>query len=299
MVIRANWKMIYDNAGDGYHPSYSHQSLLQVAAERYGPDYDMQYFGKSSDPDDSPLYVQSLGNGHTFIDQRPEMHAGSAAWQRQRPQPGREAYELALKARVAEAYSVCERANWKIVATSQEEGYHVPYIHHQSHGRAIYSDNRGNYRSIDIQLFGRHQRILTSPNLNFSRAQSRRSQAPICGDLWTHSRRTARLATPTSMARSPGTTASFRISICSRWMETISRTTFGRFRWMRPDGRFVLSTPSLKVSANSSRLSTDDVPRGISSRRIFPFMRRSNQAFAPERSLISRFMMRKSVVGMR
>jgi len=65
------------------------------------------------------------------------------------------------------AYSVRERANWKITATSQEEGYHVPYIHHQSHGRAIYSDNRGNYRSIDIQLFGRHHRILTSPNLNF------------------------------------------------------------------------------------------------------------------------------------
>jgi len=101
MVIRANWKMVYDNAGDGYHPSYSHQSLLQVAAERYGPDYDMQYFGKSSDPDDSPLYVQSLGNGHTFLDQRPEMHAASA-WQRQRPQPGREAYELALKAHVGE-----------------------------------------------------------------------------------------------------------------------------------------------------------------------------------------------------
>lgn len=102
MVIRANWKMVYDNAGDGYHPSYSHQSLLQVAAERYGPDYDMQYFGKSSDPDDSPLYVQSLGNGHTLVDQRPEMHAGAAAWQRQRPQPGREAYESALKAHVGE-----------------------------------------------------------------------------------------------------------------------------------------------------------------------------------------------------
>src|SRR5277367_422887 len=64
-------------------------------------------------------------------------------------------------------YSVRERANWKIAATSQEEGYHVPYIHQQSHGRAIYSDNRGNYRSIDIELFGRHHRILTAPNLNF------------------------------------------------------------------------------------------------------------------------------------
>jgi len=65
------------------------------------------------------------------------------------------------------SYSVRERANWKIAATSQEEGYHVPYIHKQSHGRAIYFDKRGNYRSIDIELFGRHHRILTSPNLNF------------------------------------------------------------------------------------------------------------------------------------
>jgi len=65
------------------------------------------------------------------------------------------------------SYSVRERANWKIAATSQEEGYHVPYIHHQSHGRAIYSDARGNYRSLDIELFGRHHRILTAPNLNF------------------------------------------------------------------------------------------------------------------------------------
>lgn len=64
-------------------------------------------------------------------------------------------------------YSVRERTNWKIAATSQEEGYHVPYIHHQSHGRAIYSDKRGNYRSVDIELFGRHHRILTAPNLNF------------------------------------------------------------------------------------------------------------------------------------
>jgi phenylpropionate dioxygenase-like ring-hydroxylating dioxygenase large terminal subunit len=102
LVIRANWKMIYDNAGDGYHPAYSHQSLLEIAADRYGPEYDMQYFGKSStDPDDSPLYVQSLGNGHTFLDQRPEMHADSA-WRRQRPQPSREAYENSLKSRVGE-----------------------------------------------------------------------------------------------------------------------------------------------------------------------------------------------------
>ncbi|MGH7960348.1 MAG: aromatic ring-hydroxylating oxygenase subunit alpha, partial [Candidatus Binatia bacterium] len=34
-VMRANWKLTYDNAGDGYHPGFSHQSLLMIA-KRYG-----------------------------------------------------------------------------------------------------------------------------------------------------------------------------------------------------------------------------------------------------------------------
>src|SRR5579871_6704371 len=65
------------------------------------------------------------------------------------------------------AYSVRERANWKVAANAQEEGYHVPYIHGRSHGRAIYADRHGNYRSLDIQLSGRHHRLVTGPNPNF------------------------------------------------------------------------------------------------------------------------------------
>jgi phenylpropionate dioxygenase-like ring-hydroxylating dioxygenase large terminal subunit len=100
MVMRANWKLVYDNAGDGYHPPFSHRSLLRMTARRYGADRDMSYFG-TGDPDDCRMYTQSLINGHTFFDQRLEMHADSA-WRRQRPQPGREAYEAQLRERLGD-----------------------------------------------------------------------------------------------------------------------------------------------------------------------------------------------------
>lgn len=82
----ANWKTVYDNAGDGYHPPFSHDSMLRVFAKRYG-DTDMQYY--RNDFDQTDMVVLDLGNGHTVIDQRPEMHAVSA-WERQHVQPGRE-----------------------------------------------------------------------------------------------------------------------------------------------------------------------------------------------------------------
>jgi phenylpropionate dioxygenase-like ring-hydroxylating dioxygenase large terminal subunit len=82
----ANWKVIYDNAGDGYHPPFSHISMLRVFARRYG-DVDMQYY--SGNFDESPLISRDLGNGHTLLDQRPAMHAQSA-WERQHVMPGRE-----------------------------------------------------------------------------------------------------------------------------------------------------------------------------------------------------------------
>ena len=91
----ANWKTVYDNAGDGYHPPFSHTSMLRVFAERYG-DVDMQYYSRNFD--ESPLYTKDLGNGHTVIDQRPAMHATSA-WRRQHVNPGREALEAALTRR--------------------------------------------------------------------------------------------------------------------------------------------------------------------------------------------------------
>ena len=83
---QANWKTVYDNAGDGYHPPFSHVSMLRVFAKRYG-DVDMQYY--TSEVDQSAMVSRDLGNGHTMLDQRPAMHEDSA-WERQHVLPGRE-----------------------------------------------------------------------------------------------------------------------------------------------------------------------------------------------------------------
>ena len=91
----ANWKTVYDNAGDGYHPPFSHDSMLRVFARRYG-DVDMQYY--SANFDEAPLLSRDLGNGHTLLDQRPAMHAQSA-WERQHVMPGREAIRAQLDAK--------------------------------------------------------------------------------------------------------------------------------------------------------------------------------------------------------
>ena len=95
MIYQANWKFAYDNAADGYHVAFSHRSLLAVA-NRLEEEKDMQYFAQN--PDEGPMYVQYLGNGHMFIDQRPsyEKRAG-AFFEQQRPQPGREAYEAKIR----------------------------------------------------------------------------------------------------------------------------------------------------------------------------------------------------------
>ena len=82
----ANWKTVYDNAGDGYHPPFSHDSMLRVFSKRYG-DVDFQYFRANFD--ETPMVSRDLGNGHTMLDQRPMMHAESA-WERQHVMPGRE-----------------------------------------------------------------------------------------------------------------------------------------------------------------------------------------------------------------
>ena len=94
----ANWKTVYDNAGDGYHPPFSHDSMLRVFAKRYG-DVDMQYYRANFD--EAPLLTRDLGNGHTLLDQRPAMHTDSA-WKRQHVMPGREIMWQQLEERFGE-----------------------------------------------------------------------------------------------------------------------------------------------------------------------------------------------------
>jgi phenylpropionate dioxygenase-like ring-hydroxylating dioxygenase large terminal subunit len=90
MGFRGNWKLAYDNAGDGYHPAFSHRSLLEMAS-RMGDSKDMAYFGDN--PDNGPMKAYALGNGHTVLDQRGNYEGPGSIWENQRPQPGREHFE--------------------------------------------------------------------------------------------------------------------------------------------------------------------------------------------------------------
>ncbi|MBN9426118.1 MAG: Rieske 2Fe-2S domain-containing protein [Burkholderiales bacterium] len=101
--LDCNWKMVYDNAGDGYHVPFSHQSLLMMTQQRYGGG-DMSYF---ADADRSRMRNHALDNGHSLIDQRPDMFAQSA-WEQQRPQPGREVYEQHVAATAPDARATLE-----------------------------------------------------------------------------------------------------------------------------------------------------------------------------------------------
>jgi phenylpropionate dioxygenase-like ring-hydroxylating dioxygenase large terminal subunit len=70
---KGNWKLAYDNSGDGYHVIYSHQSLLET--ENRFKDEDtakgMSYYKR--EPDEQPMYIQYMGNGHHFKDKRPNL----------------------------------------------------------------------------------------------------------------------------------------------------------------------------------------------------------------------------------
>lgn len=98
-LVHGNWKLVYDNAGDGYHPPFSHVSMLKVFGARYG-DVDMRYY--KANFDESPMYAKDLGNGHTLLDQRPSMHKDSA-WKRQHVMPGYEVTQALLTERYGEA----------------------------------------------------------------------------------------------------------------------------------------------------------------------------------------------------
>ena len=96
MGYRGNWKLAFDNAGDGYHPAFSHRSLLAVAS-RMGDSKDMAYFGRT--PDEGPMRAYMLGNGHSVLDQRPNYEGPGSFWANQRPQPGRERFEELIRSR--------------------------------------------------------------------------------------------------------------------------------------------------------------------------------------------------------
>lgn len=97
MLFKGNWKLCSDNSHDAYHAAYSHASLVRMRADRYGEGVDFQWF--LGNIDHTPMTSNDLGNGNTFIDQRPviESYWGSAA-----PMPGQQAYEKRIRERYDE-----------------------------------------------------------------------------------------------------------------------------------------------------------------------------------------------------
>lgn len=92
-----NWKLVVDNSADGYHPGFSHASLLRMRKIRYGGGVDMQWV--LGNVDDGLQKVTALGNGHTFLDQRGEI---TRYWDQAAPMPGGNAYAAVLRERLGE-----------------------------------------------------------------------------------------------------------------------------------------------------------------------------------------------------
>lgn len=97
-VFTGNWKLVFDNAADGYHPAFSHRSIMDMTRIRNGADMGGRHF--TSDPDESPMYCKAYPNGHTLLHQRPGM--GNSLWDRVRPTPGSENRIDSLVGRVGE-----------------------------------------------------------------------------------------------------------------------------------------------------------------------------------------------------
>ena len=100
LKYKGNWKLAYDNSGDGYHVVFSHRSLLETenrfkdAGEAKG----MAYY--KTDPDSLPMYCQYMGNGHHFKDKRPNLQKRDGGlWAIESLHPGMEHVEDKLRAK--------------------------------------------------------------------------------------------------------------------------------------------------------------------------------------------------------
>lgn len=94
MIYKGNWKLAWDNAADGLHPTFAHRSFLVLNERQHGGSRSLSQFKAS--PDDTGMYGDDLGNGHMFVDQRPGL--ARSFWETQRPVPGREWYADRIRA---------------------------------------------------------------------------------------------------------------------------------------------------------------------------------------------------------
>ncbi|MGE0035430.1 MAG: Rieske 2Fe-2S domain-containing protein [Xanthobacteraceae bacterium] len=99
LKYKGNWKLAYDNSGDGYHVVFSHRSLLEME-NRLADEANkgMSYYKGS--PDSKAMYMAYMGHGHHFKDKRPniERRAGGL-WAVEGPAPGTEHYQDELRRR--------------------------------------------------------------------------------------------------------------------------------------------------------------------------------------------------------
>jgi phenylpropionate dioxygenase-like ring-hydroxylating dioxygenase large terminal subunit len=98
MKFKGNWKLAYDNSGDGYHVLFSHRSLLMMENRFSDADEKGMSFYKQQ-PDEGPIKIHYLGNGHHFKDKRFTLpQRPGALWEIEGVHPGMEGYEAKLRA---------------------------------------------------------------------------------------------------------------------------------------------------------------------------------------------------------
>jgi phenylpropionate dioxygenase-like ring-hydroxylating dioxygenase large terminal subunit len=101
--FKGNWKLAYDNSGDGYHVIYSHRSLIQTE-NRFADeatDKGMSYYQTA--PDEQPMYIQYMGNGHHFKDKRPNLEQRvGGLWAIESLHPGMEHVQQKLREKYGE-----------------------------------------------------------------------------------------------------------------------------------------------------------------------------------------------------
>jgi phenylpropionate dioxygenase-like ring-hydroxylating dioxygenase large terminal subunit len=107
LTFNGNWKLAWDNAGDGLHATFAHKSFALLNEVRYGGAKSLSQFKHT--PDDTGMFGEDCGNGHIFVDQRPGI--SGSFWETQRPIPGREHQAETIRAEHGEnADAVLEAA---------------------------------------------------------------------------------------------------------------------------------------------------------------------------------------------
>jgi phenylpropionate dioxygenase-like ring-hydroxylating dioxygenase large terminal subunit len=112
LKYKGNWKLAYDNSGDGYHVVFSHRSLLEMENRQADvANKGMSYYKGS--PDTMPMYMAYMGNGHHFKDKRPNIQKRDGGlWAVEGPAPGAEHTVAELRRRYgAKAEAILDLAS--------------------------------------------------------------------------------------------------------------------------------------------------------------------------------------------